>query len=177
MSTAAFADANLTRATGAGLDPHEYLRVTGELTELSGWGEAMMRAARGHLARAERAGGEVSAGEHYQVAARWFHVATLGPNPDAALAAEQADAAMGRALRLLEPGARRIEGSGFAGWLRGPADAAGTVVVVPGLDSGKEEFHDVSAALLRRGLAVFAMDGPGQGCSRPRRRSPPTTTR
>ncbi|WP_228011404.1 alpha/beta fold hydrolase [Nonomuraea phyllanthi] len=37
------------------------------------------------------------------------------------------------------------------------------VVVVPGLDSSKEEFHDVAAALLRRRLAVFAVDGPGQG--------------
>ncbi|WP_230881813.1 S9 family peptidase [Planomonospora sp. ID91781] len=89
--------------------------------------------------------------------------ATLGPNRRSALAAAEADTAMGRALELLEPQARRIEGPGFTGWLRGPADAAATVVVVPGLDSGKEEFHDLGTALLRRGLAVFAMDGPGQG--------------
>ncbi|MGN9840608.1 alpha/beta hydrolase family protein [Nonomuraea sp. H19] len=163
MSAADFAAANLTRATGAGLDPHEYQRVTGELADLGQWGEVLMRAAHGHLARAEQAGTAISAGEHCQVAARWFHFATLGPNPEHALAAAKADSAMGRALQLLEPGARRIEGSGFAGWLRGPTDAAATAVVVPGLDSSKEEFHDVTTALLRRGLAVFAMDGPGQG--------------
>ncbi|MGW7171098.1 alpha/beta hydrolase family protein [Streptomyces sp. NPDC054884] len=34
---------------------------------------------------------------------------------------------------------------------------------VPGLDSAKEEFLDLVSALLARGLAVFAMDGHGQG--------------
>ncbi|WP_310716152.1 alpha/beta fold hydrolase [Nonomuraea sp. 3-1Str] len=163
MSVAEFAAANLSRATGAGLDPHEYLRVTGELADLEDWGAAFMRAARGHLARAGQAATAISAGEHLRVAARWFHFATLGPNREQAVAAAEADTAMGRALDLLEPGARRIEGPGFAGWLRGPGGAAATAVVVPGLDSGKEEFHDVVGALLRRGMAVFAMDGPGQG--------------
>ncbi|ACZ87437.1 alpha/beta fold hydrolase [Streptosporangium roseum] len=163
MSAADFAAANLSRATGAGLDPHEYLRATGELVDLDQWGEALMRVAHEHLARAGRAATPISAAEHLCVAARWFHFATLGPNRESALAAAEADTAMGRALDLLEPQARRIEGPGFTGWLRGPADAAATAVVVPGLDSGKEEFHDVVAALLRRGLAVFAMDGPGQG--------------
>ncbi|MFF3128757.1 alpha/beta fold hydrolase [Streptomyces sp. NPDC057908] len=37
------------------------------------------------------------------------------------------------------------------------------MVVVPGLDSAKEEFLDLVSALLAKGLAVFAMDGPGQG--------------
>ncbi|MEV4224933.1 alpha/beta fold hydrolase [Nonomuraea sp. NPDC049725] len=163
MSAADFAAANLSRATGAGLDPHEYLRVTGELTDLDQWGEAFMRAAREHVARAGQAATAISTGEHLRAAARWFHFATLGPNRQSALAAAEADTAMERALELLEPQARRIEGPGFTGWLRGPADAAATVVVVPGLDSGKEEFHDLVTALLRRGLAVFAMDGPGQG--------------
>ncbi|GAA2208349.1 alpha/beta hydrolase family protein [Nonomuraea monospora] len=163
MSAADLAAANLSRATGAGLDPHEYLRVTGELTDPDQWGETFMRAAGEHLARAEQAATAISTGEHLRTAARWFHFATLGPNRQSALAAAEADTAMRRALELLEPQARRIEGPGFTGWLRGPADAAATVVVVPGLDSSKEEFHDVVTALLHRGLAVFAMDGPGQG--------------
>jgi pimeloyl-ACP methyl ester carboxylesterase len=163
MSATEFSAANLTRATGAGLDPHGYQRVTSELASLDGWGEAFIRAARQHLARAEQAASPVSAGEHYQVAARWFHFATLAPHAEHALAAAEADAAMGRALALLEPHARRIEGPGFAGWLRGSADTLVAVIVVSGLDSSKEEFHTVTSALLRRGVAVFAMDGPGQG--------------
>jgi pimeloyl-ACP methyl ester carboxylesterase len=171
VNVADFAAANLTRATGAGLDPHEYRRVTAALASVDEWGQAFMRAARRHLARAEQAASPISAGEHYRVAARWFHIATLAPHTGrapadteaAAEAAAEADAAMGRALELLDPGARRLEGPTFTGWLRGPADAPATVVVVPGLDSSKEEFHAVTSALLRRGLAVFAMDGPGQG--------------
>ncbi|PYC74987.1 alpha/beta hydrolase [Micromonospora arborensis] len=163
MSVAGFAAASFTRAVGAGLDPHEYQRVTTELAALDDWDEAFIRAGRQHLARAEKAASPVSAGEHYQVAARWFHFATLAPQAEYVLAAAEADAAMGRALALLEPHARRIEGPGFTGWLRGRTDATSTVIVVPGLDSSKEEFHAVTAALLRRGVAVFAMDGPGQG--------------
>jgi dipeptidyl aminopeptidase/acylaminoacyl peptidase len=37
------------------------------------------------------------------------------------------------------------------------------VIVVPGLDSVKEEMHFYGNDLLRRGMAVLAIDGPGQG--------------
>ncbi|MET8752719.1 alpha/beta fold hydrolase [Streptomyces sp. NPDC004667] len=169
-AVAAVAEERFSRATGAGLDPHEYRWVTAGPALADGWAEAFAAMGRRHLARAERAASALSEGGHLQVAARWFHFATLGPDPRGraqARAAGEADAAMGRALALLEPGARRIEGPSFAGWLRGPADAAATVVVVPGLDSGKEEFHAVTRALLDRGLTVFAMDGPGQGVLAP----------
>ncbi|MCP3757871.1 S9 family peptidase [Streptomyces sp. TBY4] len=168
----AFAAAQFSRATGAGLDPHVYLRATGGAASPGAWGEALVRTAREYADRAREAaasGSAVSAGAYEQAAARWFHFATLAPRTSAAdsahhaHAAAEADAAMGRALALLEPGARRIQGPSFTGWLRGPADASSTVIVVPGLDSGKEEFHRVTAALLRRGSAVFALDGPGQG--------------
>ncbi|WP_026923216.1 alpha/beta hydrolase [Glycomyces arizonensis] len=165
MSVAQFAEANFSRATGAGLDPHEYRRVTGRLAKLEEWPERFADVGRAHLARADRAASAVSAAEHCRAAARWFHFATLAPSRDRAQAAESAaasDRAMGRALALAEPAAKRIEGPGFAGWLRGPGGAS-TVVVIPGMDSGKEEFHDVCTALLRRGATVFAMDGPGQG--------------
>ncbi|MFI9808628.1 alpha/beta hydrolase family protein [Streptomyces sp. NPDC052301] len=162
-----------SRATGAGLDPHEYARVTAQLTALQDWPEAFRTAARGHLEAAERseaAGHGISAGEAFRTAARWFHYAVLLPHPDretAALAATEADQAMGRALAHLDPDAVRLAGPSFAGWLRRPARAATprppVVIVVPGLDSGKEEFHDVTDALLRRGVATFTMDGPGQG--------------
>ncbi|WP_055698165.1 alpha/beta hydrolase family protein [Streptomyces silaceus] len=169
-SVADFADTQWTRATGAGLDPHAYRRVTGGLASVADWGPAFVRTGHAHLARADAvlerrdaSGSALSAGEHLLTAARWFHVATLAPYTGAPRAAAEADRALGRALTLMEPGARRVSGEGFTGWLRGPEDAPGTVVVVPGLDSAKEEFLDLVSALLARGLAVFAMDGPGQG--------------
>ncbi|MEU1816965.1 alpha/beta fold hydrolase [Streptomyces roseifaciens] len=163
MSATEFAAAQWTRATGAGVDPHEYRRVTDALTSVADWGPSFFRTGHAYLERAEAAGSPVSAGGHLLMAARWFHLATLAPYAEAGRAAAEADRALGRALTVLEPGARRVSGEGFTGLLRGPADAPGTVVVVPGLDSAKEEFLDLASALLARGLAVFAMDGPGQG--------------
>lgn len=160
---AQFSAAQWSRATGAGLDPHAYQRVTGDLESIGDWGPAFDRAGRDYLRRAAAAGSALSAGEYLLMAARWFHVATLAPFAGADRAAAAADDALGRALALLEPGARRVRGAEFTGFLRGPADAPGTVIVVPGLDSAKEEFLDLVSALLARGLAVFAMDGPGQG--------------
>ncbi|MGC0327774.1 pimeloyl-ACP methyl ester carboxylesterase [Streptomyces sp. SAI-170] len=165
MNAADFAAAQFTRATGAGVDPHEYRRVTEGLASVADWGPSFLRTGHAYLERAERAGSAVSAvsaGEHLLMAARWFHLATLAHDGSAPRAAVEADAALGRGLTLLEPGARRVTGEGFTGWRRGPADAP-VVVVVPGLDSAKEEFLDLAAALLARGLAVFALDGPGQG--------------
>ncbi|MEU3936683.1 alpha/beta fold hydrolase [Streptomyces sp. NPDC029044] len=163
MNAPEFAAAQWTRATGAGVDPHAYRRVTDGLTSLADWGPSFLRTGHACVARAEQAGSARSAGEHLLMAARWFHLATLAPYAEADRAAAEADRALGRALSVLEPEARRVSGEGFTGWLRGPADARGTVIVVPGLDSAKEEFLDLASALLARGLAVFAMDGPGQG--------------
>jgi dienelactone hydrolase len=168
---APFVAGNRSRAFGAGLDPFAYERVTGALRSLYDW-PAAFRAVGGRLVEdAERYAAEgrtVSAGEALRGAARWLHVSTLLPHPDAAAmadAARAADRAMGRALALTEPSAVRVEGASFAGWLRRPAVAgpAPVVVVVPGLDSAKEEFHAVADALLARGVAVCAIDGPGQG--------------
>lgn len=161
-TTTDFAAAQWTRATGTGVDPHEYRRVTESLASVADWGPSFLRIGHGYLQRAEDAGSSLSAGEYLLTAARWFHLATLA-HADASRAAVEADHALSRALTVLESGARRVSGEGFTGWLRGLADAPGTVVVVPGLDSAKEEFLDLVSALLARGLAVFAMDGPGQG--------------
>ncbi|MFE9662439.1 alpha/beta fold hydrolase [Streptomyces sp. NPDC005955] len=163
MSAAEFAAALWTRALGTGVDPDEYRRVTEGLASVADWGPAFLRTGHGHLRHAEDAGSPRSAGAHLLMAARWFHLAALGPGAETPRAAAEADHALGRALALLEPDARRVSGEGFTGWLRGPRDAPGTVVVVPGLDSAKEEFLDLVSALTARGLAVFAMDGPGQG--------------
>jgi 2,6-dihydroxypseudooxynicotine hydrolase len=69
----------------------------------------------------------------------------------------------------LEPPAERVEipyGSHrLAGTLRRPrgVEAPPLVVMVPGLDSTKEELQPTADYFLRRGLATLAIDGPGQG--------------
>ncbi|MEU4352681.1 alpha/beta fold hydrolase [Streptomyces sp. NPDC023838] len=163
MSATEFAAAQWTRATGTGVDPHEYRRVTNGLASLTDWGPSFVRTGHNYLRRAQDAASPLAEGEYLLMAARWFHLATLAPSPEAHRAAAAADDALGQALTVLETDARRVSSEGFTGWLRGPADAPGTVVVVTGFDSAKEEFLDLTSALLARGLAVFAVDGPGQG--------------
>jgi 2,6-dihydroxypseudooxynicotine hydrolase len=56
-------------------------------------------------------------------------------------------------------------GATMYGVLRKPwhTPKAPVVILVPGLDSVKEELHVYGDDFLRRGLAVLAIDGPGQG--------------
>lgn len=156
-----------SRAIAGGIAPNEYDEVTGRLDTLREWPISFGEAAQSHIERAltaEAAGRSTTAGEAYLDASAWFHFATTVPSPERtghALAAH----AMRRALAHLDPTARRLEGEKFVGILRQPAGAPNPpmVLIVPGMDSSKEEFHSVAEALLRRGLATLAIDGPGQG--------------
>jgi alpha-beta hydrolase superfamily lysophospholipase len=174
-SPAVVADGSRTRALASGIDPSEYAAVTAGLEATLDWQAAFRAAAHDHAqlaAQAERDGRLRSAGEAYLDAARWSHFATTVPHPDRAgharAVAEAADAYR-RAMAHLDPGAQRIElphpAYPLVGILRRPAGAARppVVLLVSGLDSSKEEFHYVAEALLARGVATFAFDGPGQG--------------
>jgi pimeloyl-ACP methyl ester carboxylesterase len=73
------------------------------------------------------------------------------------------------ALARLDPTAERLEialadGVAYAN-LRRPAGngPAPYVIVIPGLDSTKEEFFYFEQSFLDRGLATVSLDGPGQG--------------
>ncbi|WP_433187996.1 alpha/beta hydrolase family protein [Actinoallomurus sp. CA-150999] len=168
----AFIASARSRAVSAGVDACEYDAVTAPLTTLRDWPTAFRRAGREHLEAGERAENEgrlVSAGEAYRDAALWFHFATTIPHPDRNGHGESADA-MRRALTCLDPTWERIDAGDLVGTLRRPAGVPTPplVVVIPGMDSGKEEFVSIADALLRRGLATLAIDGPGQGELAPR---------
>lgn len=163
---APFAAANRSRAIAAGVDPHQYDEVTAGLASLREWTDAFTRTGREHLALAGEARLPRSAGEAFRDAALWFHFATVLPNPDLAehgrAAAASADA-LRRSLARLAPDAEHLTGPDFTGVLRRPSPDAPLVVLVPGMNSGKVEFMPIAEALLHRGLAVLAIDGPGQG--------------
>jgi 2,6-dihydroxypseudooxynicotine hydrolase len=76
--------------------------------------------------------------------------------------------ALRNAHRHLDPTAERIEipleGTTMHANLRRPADGhAPLVVLLPGLDSTKEEFFGWENVFLARGMATLSLDGPGQG--------------
>lgn len=159
--------ASRSRAVAGGIDPNEYDLVTGQLQSLRAWPEAFAEAGRRHQLRATAAeadGRSVTAGEAYLDAAAWFHFATTVPSAERDGHRLAADAML-RALAHLDPTAHRLEGQRFVGILRRPIGVvhAPMVLIVPGLDSSKEEFHSLGEAFLRRGAATLAIDGPGQG--------------
>ncbi|MDQ3867855.1 MAG: alpha/beta fold hydrolase [Actinomycetota bacterium] len=127
---------------------------------------------------AEAAGNGVTAGEAWIHAAVCFHFAKFVWVVDVErnhATTERAKEALYRAHLHLDPGAERIEvpfdGATLYGNLRRPSDRLSLashdppplVLLVPGLDSTKEEFFRWEEVFLARGLATFAFDGPGQG--------------
>ena len=129
-----------------------------------------------HLGLAERAreeGRERTAGEAFVRAALCFHFAKYVWVLDAERNREttiRARDALYEAHRLLDPTAERIEaaipgGGGIVANLRRPPEASrpALVILIPGLDSTKEEFFHFERVFLDRGLATLSLDGPGQG--------------
>jgi 2,6-dihydroxypseudooxynicotine hydrolase len=113
----------------------------------------------------------VTAGEAYARAALLYHFGQFMFFDDLeqkAAATARKLAAFRRAAPLLDPPVDLIavpfEGGHLMASRRVPEGGAhGTVVIVPGSDSTKEEFPALEAHFLRRGLATLSLDGPGQG--------------
>jgi 2,6-dihydroxypseudooxynicotine hydrolase len=158
-----------------GVDYNVFVRTTGRIERWEDWLEAWSAVADEHLAlarAAEAAGRGRSAGEAYLHAALCLHFGKFVWMLDAGAhrrATERAIDALYRAHRHLDPSAERIEapldGGQLAANLRRPQgmDRAPLVILIPGLDSTKEEFFHHENAFLVRGMATLSMDGPGQG--------------
>lgn len=162
------------RIQTAGIAALDAARVTAEAGEWRNWCTAWSREAERHIASGEAAeaqGRLLTAGEAYTRAALWFHFAQFMFFDDLAQKDEASRRKVEiyqRAAPLLIPPARRMAvpyGDGkLYGYLRRPtADPSALVVLVPGSDSTKEEFPSLEEHFLRRGLATFSVDGPGQG--------------
>lgn len=163
------------RFAAHGIATGDFAEVTRDLTSWDQWCAAWSR--RGELheglgRRAEAEGRLVSAAEHYVTAALCFHYGKFLFVQDLAqlrAAHERAVELHTRALPWLAPPGERVlvpfEGTTLAGVLRRPVgvDRPPVVLLVSGLDSTKEEAGPHEEALLARGLATFAFDGPGQG--------------
>jgi len=123
---------------------------------------------------AQAAGRAITAGEAWRRAALCCHwgkfVFTDHPEEQRA-AHERTVACFRRGAGTLSPPAEPVRvpygGTTLAAYLRVPRAVAGErppiVIMIPGLDSVKEELQATAEYLLARGLAVIAIDGPGQG--------------
>jgi dienelactone hydrolase len=120
--------------------------------------------------RAEAAGRRLTAAGAWRRAAICWHWGKFlfVDHPDQQRAAhERTVACYARGAWALDPPAERVgipyRRTRLAAYLRLPTGPAPVVVMIPGLDSVKEELQATADYLLARGLATLAVDGPGQG--------------
>jgi 2,6-dihydroxypseudooxynicotine hydrolase len=122
--------------------------------------------------RAQEAGRLATAAGAWQRAALAWHWGkfVFVDDPEQQRAAhERAVACFRRAAPALRPPAILVEipygTTVLSAYLRIPetVQAAPAVIMVPGLDSTKEELQATAEYFLARGLATLALDGPGQG--------------
>src|SRR5215472_8306334 len=163
------------RFTTNGVTAGDFDRIVNDISSWDQWCSAWSAIAAEHeqLGRdALAAGRSISAGEHLSQAAVYFHFAKFLFVSDM----EQMRAAHQRAVRCLtdalpylDPPGRRVEipfeGSQLVGILRLPTGPGPhpVVIMIPGLDSAKEEFRSIEDLFLERGIATLSVDGPGQG--------------
>lgn len=163
------------RFVANGVDYNDFVRVTSEIQGWDAWCERWSAAGAEHekLGRDALADGrQRSAGVHLSQAAVYYHFAKFMfvNDIDQMRAAHlMAVRCANDALAYLDPPGERIEipfgGATVAAVFRRPAGSGPhpAVVLIPGLDSAKEEFRPTEDLFLSRGIATLSVDGPGQG--------------
>ena len=163
------------RFLAQGIDYNEFTHITSRIERWEEWLDAWTAAGEAHEGLAKEAEAHDrarTAGEAYLRAALCFHFAKflwlIDLDRHRAIAA-RASRCLYAAHRHLDPTAERIEipceGVTLAANLRRPAarGRAPLVLLLPGLDSTKEEFFYWEQVFVDRGLATLSLDGPGQG--------------
>jgi 2,6-dihydroxypseudooxynicotine hydrolase len=168
------------RFVANGIDANDFDRVLAATAEWREWAPNWRRVGDEHRAigdDAERSGRTVTATDAYQRAAWCYHLGKFLWFEDRALhdeLSEQTVTTYAKAMPRLDPPGWRIEapfeGAVIPGILRAPRGVSRPplVILVPGLDSVKEELYAMENDFLRRGLATLTIDGPGQGENAPR---------
>jgi dienelactone hydrolase len=164
------------RFVANGVDSNDFQRVTNTVEHWDDWCQAWSETGAMH----ERMGQQAEANGHYESAAyHYFHAAIsyhfgkylfVHKPQELRAAHEHVVRDYQRALPYFEFPGEHVAipyegGATMYGVLRKPwhTPKPPVVILVPGLDSVKEELHTYGDDFLRRGMAVLAIDGPGQG--------------
>jgi 2,6-dihydroxypseudooxynicotine hydrolase len=163
------------RFTSQGVDYNDFVRTTARIERWDEWLDEWWATGDMHAELAQEAeanGRSLSAGEAWVRAALSYHFAKFVWMVDMdkyRAAADKAVAALYAAHGQLDPTAERLEmnleGKLMVGNLRRPAgvDKPPLVILLPGLDSTKEEFFNWENVFIHRGMATLSLEGPGQG--------------
>src|SRR4030081_577991 len=152
----------------------DFEEVTASLERWDDWCAAWSKRAAMHegLGRDSlKEGYKLTGGEHLVRAAIYYHFAKFVFVQDVKqmkAAHMKAVECYGAALAFMRPPGERVqinfEDKKLFGILRKPNQTpCPALVMAPGLDSTKEELHAYEEPFLARGMAVLAIDGPGQG--------------
>ena len=154
-----------------GIDALDLERTFSAIDTWEDWAPAWAAAADIYetLARKELAAGHlVTAGQYLQRASLTVHFARVFEDPDNALHHRQV-ALYEEAAPLLRPPATRVDietpVATVPGYLRFPpaVENPGLALLIPGLDSVKEQMGAWEPYFLDRGMATLSIEGPGQG--------------
>src|SRR3990172_212287 len=165
------------RFTSQGVDYNDFFRTTARIEKWEDWCSEWVATGDVHhdlAVKAETKGNSISAGEAYIGAALCYHFGKFvfqDYHDEYVSAANKSVEAFAKGLKLLDPTGERVEipfdGAMMVGTLRRPAHEGvknpPLVLLLAGLDSTKEEFYHWENVFLKRGLATFSLDGPGQG--------------
>ncbi|MDP6619289.1 MAG: prolyl oligopeptidase family serine peptidase [Nitrospinota bacterium] len=158
-----------------GVNHNDLIEMRSKTRTWDDWLDVWCELADRHEARGEEAlkrGSEVTAGEELCLAGLYVHYGQFlfWCDPEKKNAAQRRKVDLyRRAAPLLLPPAEWVEipyeGTVLPGCLRMPVGRpkAPCVVLIGGLESTKEESYLFENLCLRRGVATFAYDGPGQG--------------
>lgn len=158
----------------SGIDYNDARTALSRIRTIADWCPEWVRQAEIHEGLGEAAlrdGRTVTAGEAFRRAAIYYHTgqSVYFADADEKYRIQQAQqAAYCKALPHLRPPGEQLlvpfEGISFPGNLRLPAGPrpAPCVLLNPGGDSTKEEFSTLEDEFLKRGVATFSYDGPGQ---------------
>jgi len=162
------------RFVANGIDVNDFDDTVAKTTEWKDWGPNWLAVGEMHEALGREAlkrGRDLSAAQAFQRASWCYHLGKFLWFEDLQAHGELRDRSVSvyrEALPHLDPPAERLEipfeGRFIPANLRRPRAVSRPplVLIVPGLDSSKEELFAIEEDFLRRGLATLTMDGPGQ---------------
>jgi pimeloyl-ACP methyl ester carboxylesterase len=168
----------LQRLIDYGMSYEDASRLHGLVEQGADWKLLAESIGTSHLQIADTAhsyGHKQSAREHYLLACAGFRAAQstfLHDTPERLRLYRQVLDSFALAAGLMTPQALKLEVPSDAGllsgWLLMPehVSQAPVVIIFGGADGWREAYYSAGRYFLERGLAIFLLDGPGQGESR-----------